>query len=148
MAATTTDTTAVADRLRPALLRLARELRRETRAEGVSPGQVSLMVAVKYDPGIGVNELAARERMSPPAMTKQVNQLAATGLVKRTPSLSDRRRVGLTLTEEGQRVLRRVRSRRTAWLAQRLGELSDDELVAVEAAVAPLTRLLHEGEGR
>ena len=148
MPETRIDTTTVADRLRPALLRLARELRRETRVEGVSPGQVSLMVAVKYDPGIGVNDLAARERISPPAMTKQVNRLAAAGLVKRTPNVDDRRRVGLTLTEDGQRTLRRVRSRRTAWLAQRLGALDDDELAAVEGAVEPLLRLLHEGEGR
>ena len=148
MPATEIDTTAVADALRPALLRLGRELRRETRAEGVSPEQVALLVTIKYAPGAGVNELAARERVSPPAMTKHVDRLEREGLVKRTPSLSDRRRVGLTLTEEGARVLRRVRSRRTAWLAQRLGELSDDELVAVEAAVAPLARLLHEGEGR
>ncbi len=148
MPATRLDTATVADRLRPALLRLGRELRREARAEGVSPGQVTLMVSIKYEPGIGVNDLAARERMSPPAMTKQVNGLEQLGLVKRTPSLSDRRRVGLTLTEEGHRVLRRVRSRRTAWLAQRLGRLSADELAAIEAAVEPLSRLLHEGEGR
>lgn len=148
MPATEIDVTAVADALRPALLRLGRELRRETRAEGVSPEQVALLVTIKYAPGAGVNELAARERVSPPAMTKHVDRLEREGLVKRTPSLSDRRRVGLTLTEEGARVLRRVRSRRTAWLAQRLGELSDDELVAVEAAVAPLAKLLHEGEGR
>jgi len=41
-------------------------------------------------------------------------------------------------------VLRRVRSRRTAWLAQRLRGLSPKELEAVEAAVEPLRRLLPE----
>jgi DNA-binding MarR family transcriptional regulator len=139
---------AVADRLRPALLRLGRELRRETRAAGVSPEQVALLVTIKYAPGAGVNELATRERMSPPAMTKHVDRLERDGLVKRTPSESYRRRVGLTLTDAGQRMLRKVRSRRTAWLAQRLGELTEDELLAIEAAVEPLTRLIHEGEGR
>ena len=43
------------------------------------------------------------------------------------------------------RELRRVRSRRTAWLASRLGGLTPDELAAVEAAVEPLSRLV---EGR
>src|SRR5204863_7915104 len=103
------------------------------------------LVAIKYAPGIGVRELAAGERVSPPAMSKHVDRLERDGLVTRTPSADDRRRVGLTLTDEGQRVLRRVRSRRTAWLASRLGELSPDELAAVEAAVEPLSRLL---EGR
>jgi DNA-binding MarR family transcriptional regulator len=148
MPKTQLDTVTVADRLRPALLRLGRELRRETRAAGVSPEQVALLVTIKYAPGAGVNELAARERVSPPAMTKHVDRLERDRLVKRTRSETDGRRVGLTITDEGARTLRRVRSRRTAWLAQRLGELEPDELAAVEAAIEPLARLLHEGEGR
>jgi len=138
------DTVALADALRPALLQVGRELRREARGVGVSPEQVSLLVAIKYAPGVGLRELAARERVSPPAMTKHVDRLERDGLVARTPSAEDRRRVGVSLTEEGQRVLRRVRSRRTAWLAQRLRGLSPKELEAVEAAVEPLRRLLPE----
>jgi DNA-binding MarR family transcriptional regulator len=132
----------LADGLRPVLLRVGRELRREAREVGVSPEQVSLLVAIKYSPGVGVNELAARERVSAPAMSNHVDRLERDGLVARTPSPSDRRRVGVTLTEEGKRVLRRVRSRRTAWLASRLGELDADELAAVQAAIGPLSRLL------
>ncbi|MDX6485481.1 MAG: hypothetical protein QOF43_634 [Gaiellaceae bacterium] len=128
------------------LLRVGRELRREARAVGVSPEQVSLLVAIKYTPGIGVRELATRERVSPPALSNHVDRLERDGLVVRTPSAEDRRRVGLTLTDEGQRVLRRVRSRRTAWLTSRLGALSADELDAVAAAVGPLSRLLPQDD--
>lgn len=137
----------VADRLRPTLLHLARELRRE-RIAGVSPHQVTLLVAIKYAPGVTVGELAADERVSTAAMSKRVSRLERDGLVARTPSETDRRCVGLTLTEEGQRVLRRVRSRRTAWLASRLGTLSRDELAAVGAAVEALARLLEPVDGR
>jgi DNA-binding MarR family transcriptional regulator len=140
------DTVSIADRLRPVLLRVGRELRREAREVGVSPEQVSLLVAIKYSPGVGVRELAARERVSPPALSNHVDRLERDGLVARTPSEADRRRVGLTLTDEGQRVLRRVRSRRTAWLSSRLGKLTPEELAAVEAAVEPLSRLLREEE--
>lgn len=143
-----TDAVAIADALRPALLRISRELRREARAEGVSPEQVSLLVSIKYSPGIGVRELAARERVSPPALTKHVDRLERDGLVTRTPSADDRRRVGLDLTDEGQRVLRRVRSRRTAWLASRLSELEEDERAAIEAAVVPLLRLMPDEDAR
>jgi DNA-binding MarR family transcriptional regulator len=146
MSKTAIDTLAIADRLRPVLLRVGRELRREAREVGISPEQVSLLVAIKYAPGIGVRELAAKERVSPPALSNHVDRLERDGLVSRTPSASDRRRVGLALTDEGQRVLRRVRSRRTAWLATRLGGLSPEELDAVEAAVEPLWHLLHEDE--
>jgi DNA-binding MarR family transcriptional regulator len=146
MPKTEIDTLSIADRLRPVLLQVGRELRREAREVGISPEQVSLLVAIKYAPGIGVQELAARERVTPPAMSNHVDRLERDGLVSRTPSESDRRRVGLTLTDEGQRVLRRVRSRRTAWLATRLRGLSPEELEAVEAAVEPLSRLLREDE--
>jgi DNA-binding MarR family transcriptional regulator len=146
MPKTATDTMAIADRLRPVLLRVGRELRREAREVGVSPEQVSLLVAIKYHPGAGVRELAERERVSPPALSNRIDRLEQDGLVARTPSADDRRRVGLTLTDEGQRVLRRVRSRRTAWLVQRLGHLSGEELAAVEAAIEPLAQLLDEEE--
>jgi DNA-binding MarR family transcriptional regulator len=146
MPKTEIDTLSIADRLRPVLLRVGRELRREAREVGISPEQVSLLVAIKYAPGIGVRELAARERVTPPAMSNHVDRLERDGLVSRTPSASDRRRVGLSLTDEGQRMLRRVRSRRTAWLATRLRSLSAEELEAVEAAVEPLSRLLREDE--
>src|SRR5580765_7824458 len=139
------DAMAVADSLRPTLLRLARELRREKIA-GVSPHQVGLLVAIKYTPSITVGGLAAEERVSTAAMSKRVSRLERDGLVARTPSETDRRRVGLTLTEDGQRTLRRVRSRRTAWLASRLGALTPAELAAVGAAVEPLARLLEGGE--
>ncbi|HYA08610.1 MAG TPA: MarR family transcriptional regulator [Gaiellaceae bacterium] len=143
-----TDTVAVAEALRPTLMRISRELRREARAVGVSPEQVSLLAAIKVEPGIGVRELAGRERISPPAMTKHVDRLERDGLVARTPNPADRRRVGLALTDEGQRALRRVRSRRTAWLATRLRGLTHDELAALAAAVEPLSRLLDEEEKR
>ena len=146
MPKTELNTMTLAEALRPVLLRVGRELRREAREAGVSPEQVSLLVAIKYSPSIGVRELAARERVSPPALSNRVDRLEQDGLVARTPSDDDRRRVGLTLTDEGQRVLRRVRSRRTAWLVTRLGELSAEELAAIEAAVEPLALLLDEAE--
>ncbi len=135
------DPVTVANRLRPALLKLNRQLRREIHSLGITGGQVSLLVEIKASPGIGVRELAARERMSAPGMSKYVARLEAAGLVRRSVG-ADRRRVGLELTPEGQRVLRSVKSRRTAWLADRLRDLEPEELEAVEAAVEPLYRLL------
>jgi len=132
----------VANRLRPVLLSLARELRREIHSLGVTGGQVTLLVAIKYAPGIGVRELAAQERMSRAAISKAVTKLEQLGLVERRESDADKRRVGLTVTPKGHQVLRSVRSRRTIWLAERLKALTPEELARVEAAIAPLERLL------
>jgi DNA-binding MarR family transcriptional regulator len=144
MAVLTDEPLAVANRLRPALLKVARELRRESHALGVTGGQVSLLFQISRNRGIGVRGLAALERMSAAAMSGYVDRLERAGLVRRTPDEKDRRRHGLSVTPEGERVLRSVRSRRTAWLASRLEHLSPEELDAVDAAVEPLLRLLEE----
>lgn len=137
---------AVANRLRPALLRLARELRRESHALGVTGGQVSLLFQISRNRGIGVRDLAALERMSPAAMSGYVDRLERAGLVAKTQDLHDRRRQGLSVTDEGERVLRSVKSRRTAWLAARLERLPQEEVEAIDAAVEPLLRLIEETE--
>jgi DNA-binding MarR family transcriptional regulator len=138
----TVDPVALADALRPALLQVVRELRREARALGISPEQAALLVSIRKAPGIGIRELASVERVSPPAMTKHVDRLERDGLVARTPSAADRRRVGISLTEAGHRLLRRLRSRRTVWLAERMRALSPEELTALNAAVVPLMKLV------
>ncbi|HEX7256128.1 MAG TPA: MarR family transcriptional regulator, partial [Gaiellaceae bacterium] len=136
--------TEVANRLRPALLKLARELRRESHALGLTGGQVTLLIQIHKHRGMGVNDLAAQERISPAAMSGHVDRLETAGLVRRTPHESDRRRHVLTLTEEGDRVLRSVKSRRTAWLSARLQRLEPEELAAIDAAVEPLLLLLED----
>ncbi|MBD0328543.1 MAG: MarR family transcriptional regulator [Thermoleophilia bacterium] len=138
------DSLTVANRIRPVLLKLNRELRREVHSLGVSGYQVSLLVAIKQAPGIGVRALAAQERLSPGGISQAVARLERAGLVRRTPDASDRRRHGLTLTRAGEGVLRSVKRRRTAWLAGRLDQLTRDERAAIDAAVEPLARLLGE----
>ena len=143
-AATTVDPLTLANRLRPVLLKLNRDLRREIHSLGVTAGQVALLVQIGQKPGIGVRELAARERMSPAGMSGHVERLVQAGLVSRTADPVDRRRVGLTLTAEGQRVRRTVKSRRTAWLASRLRALSPEQLDAIDSAIEPLQELITE----
>jgi DNA-binding MarR family transcriptional regulator len=135
------DPISVANRLRPVLLKLNRQLRRELHSLGVTGGQVSLLNQIKVEPLIGIRELADRERMSKPGMSKYVARLEAAGLVRRS-ELADKRRVGIELTEEGERVLLSVKRRRTAWLAERLRGLSPRELDAVDSAIEPLLTLL------
>ena len=133
----------VAGRLRPVLLRLGRELRREIHSLGVTGGQVSLLIAIKHHPGITACELAAEERVSAPGMSGQLVRLEAAGLIERVRA-SDRRRIGLFLTEAGDKVLRSVRKRRTAWLVAKLEGLEPEERERIEAALEPLEKLLDE----
>ena len=138
----TTDATVLANDLRPVLLRLARELRKETEQLGVTSRQVTLLWLVRENPGMSLRELAAEERISAPALSGHVDRLEKAGLLERARDETDRRRVGLALTGDGHALLRRVRARRTTWLADRLRGLDDDELAAVARAIEPLGRLL------
>jgi DNA-binding MarR family transcriptional regulator len=135
------DPITIANRLRPVLLRLARELRREIHSLGVTGGQVSLLAQVKHHPGITASELAERERVSAPAMSGHLVRLEAASLVERKRA-TDRRRIGLNLTPEGAKVLRSVRSRRTAWLAARLERLEPAERERIEDALDALEKLI------
>ena len=132
----------IAAELRPVLLRLARELRKETEQLGVTARQATLLWLVKRSPGLSLAELAAEEGISPPALSGHVDRLERAGLLERVRSSEDRRRVGLRLTEEGARLMRRIRARRTTWLAERLRELDQSELAAIDAAVPSLLRLV------
>jgi DNA-binding MarR family transcriptional regulator len=135
------DSLTVANRLRPAILRLARHLRREIHSIGVTGGQVALLIAIKKQPGITAAELADRERISAAGMSGHLVRLEAAQLIRRERA-DDRRRIGLFITPDGDRVLRSVQKKRTAWLAARLETLSEDERTAIERALPALERLL------
>lgn len=140
---TALDPVMVANGLRPVLLHIHRQLRRELHALGLGGSQVSLLAAISGNPGIGVAELATREGTSAPSISNHIDRLEASGLVTRSRGADvDRRRVGLSCTAEGVRVLRAVRSRRTAWLAAGLRDLPDHQLRAIEAAIPALAALV------
>ena len=137
------DSLALANELRPALLRLARRVRRESHELGVTAGQATLLALIGDSPGITGSELAEREGITAPGISAALDRLEAASLIERRRG-ADRRRVGITLSPRGARVLRSVRKRRTAWLAERLERLADDERAAIEAAIGPLRRLVDE----
>lgn len=135
------ESAALAGRLRPVLLRLGRELRREGQALGVTAAQVSLLEAIRHEPGVTATELADRERVSPAAMSGQLVRLEASRLIVRERA-ADRRRIGLTLTPEGEKLLKSVRSRRTSLLAERLERLTPEQRDRIEVALGSLEALV------
>jgi DNA-binding MarR family transcriptional regulator len=134
----------IADELRPVLLRLTRELRKESEQLGVTTRQATLLWLVKRSPGLSLAELAAEEGISPPALSGHVDRLERAGLIERVRSTEDRRRVGLVLTDEGTKLLRRIRARRTTWLAERLTALDEAELDTLAKAIPALRHLLED----
>jgi DNA-binding MarR family transcriptional regulator len=138
----TTDSLELANRLRPVLLQLNRHLRREAHAEGITAGQAALLAQIRNHPELGARDLAAREGVSAPVMTRALDRAERDGLIVRSRSAEDGRRIRLALTPKGVRVLRSVRRRRTAWLAERLEGLTPSELRAIENGIGSLERLV------
>ena len=75
----TLSTEEVASELRPILLRLARELRKETEQLGITARQATLLCSIKRRPGLSLAELAAEEGISPPALSGHVDRLERPG---------------------------------------------------------------------
>ncbi len=144
MSVVAVDSVELANRLRPVLLHLNRYLRREAHAEGITGGQASFLAQIRANPERGVRDLAAREGVSAPAMTRYLDRMEKAGLIVRARSTEDARRLKLALTPKGVRALRSVRRRRTAWLAERLEGLSVSELAAIDRAVEALSRLVED----
>ena len=74
-------------------------------------------------------------------MSGQLVRLEAAKLIERNRA-SDRRRIGLSLTPEGHKVLKSVRKKRTAWLVERLERLKPDERESIEGSIDALEKLL------
>lgn len=135
------DITALAEALRPALLRVSRRLRQEAGKAGLSVLDALILGAVKKNPGMGVSALAEFEQTSKPTMSAHVMRLTAAGLLARHGDASDRRRSGLAITPAGLRKLEAIQRQRNDWLAARLAKLTDAERESLAAAAAPLLRL-------
>ena len=103
--------------------------------------QLAALAALERHQAMTPGELADYEKVQPPSMTRVIAVLEERSLVQRSAHPTDRRQVILTVTAEGRALVTRVRRRKEAWLAQRLQELSPDELATLRAAAPILEKL-------
>lgn len=130
-------------RLRLAITRLARRLRQES-SSGLSPSLTAALATIDRHGPLAPSALADLERVQRPTATRIVNGLDAAGLIVREPDPEDRRGVRITASAEGRALLRRLRTRKTAYLARRLEKLDPEELATLERAAGLLERLLED----
>ncbi|KAA1427368.1 MarR family transcriptional regulator [Nocardioides antri] len=132
----------LASELRLSVMRLRRRLAAERHPDNpLSMGQLALLGALYRNGDQSVGELAARERVQPPSMTRTINCLADGGYVERRSHPSDGRQVVVALTDEGRAVLLADRARRDEWLSRRLAGLSAEERDVLRRATPILQRL-------
>lgn len=109
---------------------------------GLSHGLLSALATVNKDGPMRLAELAQIEQVSAPSTTRLVAELEAQGLVSRRSDPDDGRAVLISITAAGSDTVVRVRSARGAMVQELFGQLSDDEIAAIEAALPALERTL------
>jgi len=133
----------LAARLRLAITRTARRLR-QTAGSDLGPSQLAALATIERHGPLAPSELAERETIKRPTATRIVSRLERAGLVARVTDPSDRRSSILTVTGDGRGLLRRLRARKTAYLAQQLADLPADDLTALARAADVLERMLED----
>jgi DNA-binding MarR family transcriptional regulator len=131
----------LAGHLRHTITRVARRLRQEA-GSGLSPSLTAALATVERHGPLTPSELATRERIQRPTVTRVLARLEEQGLIERTADLYDRRSSLVAITKGGRAFLDEQRTRKTAFLAERLETLTPDERVTLERAADILERVL------
>jgi DNA-binding MarR family transcriptional regulator len=131
-------------RLRVAVLRLSRRLRKHDLA-GLTPSQLSTLATIgQYGP-VRLGDLAAAERIAPSTLTRLISVLEGLGYVRREAAPADARAFLVTVTEQGQQALERIRLEATSLLTDILLTLPPDQLEALADALPALEQLAGSG---
>src|ERR1700740_518111 len=77
--------------------------------------------------GMLPSELAAAEKITNQSMSQILNHLLELGLIDRTASETDKRKVIISLTKAGENVLLQVRNERDEWLTKAIEQTCTEE---------------------
>jgi DNA-binding MarR family transcriptional regulator len=132
-----------ATRLRLAVGRLNRRIRIDG-GDSLPPLQLSALNTIALHAPLRLSELAKREAVTAPTMSRVLGALDDNGLVVRTPDPQDARGVLITLSDKGRERLDEIRSHRTALVARRLGRLDATQREAIRAALPAIEALLED----
>jgi DNA-binding MarR family transcriptional regulator len=132
-----------AARLYLAIGRLSRSLRRSA-TTGLGHGSISALATVVHGGPLRTGDLAAREGVSAPTMTRIVAVLVAEGYVVREPDPDDRRVALIRATEQGEQIITEVRTARSRALLDRMAALPADHRTALLEALPVLESLTED----
>jgi DNA-binding MarR family transcriptional regulator len=129
-----------AARLRVAVLRLSRRLRKHDLA-GLTPSQLSTLSTIGVKGPVRLGDLAAAERIAPSTLTRLINVLEDKGYVRRDAAPADARAYLVSVTEQGMDVLERIKQEATNLLTDMLSTMPPDQLGALADALPALEHL-------
>jgi DNA-binding MarR family transcriptional regulator len=128
-------------RLRVALLRLGRQLRKRGDS-GLTPSQASALSVLERHGTVRLGELARMEQIGKSAVTRMVSTLEREGLLASRVNEDDRRSTVVELTEPGRLLLNEAHDRSDEHLTEQLARLDEGERELLRAALPVLERLV------
>lgn len=131
----------LATRLRLAVVRLNRRLRTQGSDSTITLSQLSAMSCLHHAGAMTPGELAAKESVQPPSMTRVIGALEGAGLVYRRSHPTDGRQAIVELTEAGQARIEEEVSARERWLDHQLLDVSEQERAVLSEAAEIIQRL-------
>lgn len=105
---------------------------------GISGSQLWLLREVATAPGSGISSLAERLSIHQSTCSLLVEKLVGFGLVSKTRSIEDQRRVGLELTRAGEQLLKRAPGPAEGILPEALKQLPDFALQSLHVNLGQL----------
>jgi DNA-binding MarR family transcriptional regulator len=135
------DIAPLANELRLAIHRLTRRLRQQQGASELSLTQLSALAIIWREGPLTAGDLAQREQVRPPSITRVVDGLERLGMVTRQDNPEDGRQVLVAITPEGAARMDEYVKARELWLAQQLVTLSAEDRDVLSRAVKILNDL-------
>jgi DNA-binding MarR family transcriptional regulator len=133
------DTFETASALRGAVSDLHKRLRKQAySAGGLSITETYTLSYLYRSGGLSPSELAEINKIKKQSMSQVLSHLEELKLIKRVVSAEDKRKMVISLTVHGTRVVEKTRYERDEWLAQAIGERLGEKELKTLAAVIPL----------
>jgi DNA-binding MarR family transcriptional regulator len=134
----------LATELRGVVVRLYKKMRKKSvSAEKLSLTERSTLALIYHNPNILASELAAMEQITTQSMSQILNHLSEMGLITRTPSETDKRKVLISISPLGDETIQKARLEKDEWLRKILSaNFSDEERTILSKAIGPLTKLV------
>jgi DNA-binding MarR family transcriptional regulator len=124
-----------------ALGRVSRSLRRDSAEMPISLGLLSALFTLTKEGPLRPGELAAREGIAAPSMTKTVTALESGGYVERTADPVDGRAWLIRATAAGRKLVDSTQEQKLHGLARRIQALEPEQVTALMAALPALEAL-------
>lgn len=133
---------ALAARLHTAAIRLLRSLRTADEHLGLSGPRASALSVMVFAGPVTLSDLARAERVRLPTVSRLVKSMEAQGLARREGAADDARRVYVSATPKGRRIMLEGRQRRIDAIAKLLAGATPAERKALASTLALLERAL------